>query len=417
MSNLCKPNETSQETSQAMRPAATSVHIFTTCAFVAALCTPAILQTVTEWRRYGRIEVLELFQRPPTAANLRELEDDLERASLVARWLRPPLQYAQFRLLADAGEKAIAGRDGWLFYRAASEGAGISALHQASGPAIDPLPAILSFRDQLAQRGIRLLVVPVPNKENIHPEKLTSRAAEGQVIVCGGTRAFLERLAESDVQHVDLFATFREAKADRTAPAGTEYYLAHDTHWSPAGMRLAAEAVAQRLLDLGWLERGTVPFDQQPVSVERLGDLLEMLRLPKLLAEHPPQRVQAWQIFEPGGGTLYRDDPASEVLVLGDSFLRIYQQDEPGSAGFIAHLAQVLQQPLASIINDGGGATLVRQELARRPELVQGRSVVVWQFVQRDIRSDTQGWPIVALPPPSPHASSTLPDPHAFVFP
>jgi hypothetical protein len=359
---------------------------------MAVLFTPAILQTVTEWRRQGRIQVLELFRHPPTAANLRELETDLERSSLVAQWLRPPLQYAQFRYLADAGDKAIIGREGWLFYRAAAEGTGVTALHQPSGPTMDPLPAILSFRDRLAQRGIRLLVVPVPDKESIYPEKLTSRAAEGQVVVCGSTRTLLNRLAESGVEYVDLFAAFREAKAGRTAPAGTEYYLAHDTHWSPTGMRLAAEAVAQRLLELEWVERGTVPFDQQPVAVERVGDLLQMLRLPQLLEVHRPQLVEAWQIFDPEG-TLYRDDPASEVLVLGDSFLRIYQQDEPGSAGFIAHLARLLQQPLASVINDGGGATLVRQELARRPDLLKGKSVVVWQFVERDIRFDPERWP------------------------
>ena len=68
-----------------------------------------------------------------------------------------------------------------------------------------------------------------------------------------------------------------------------------------------------------------------------------------------------------GHATAYQDDPDAEILVLGDSFLRIYQQDEPGAAGFIAHLAQELQQPLTSLVNDGGASTLVRQELYRRP--------------------------------------------------
>ena len=27
-----------------------------------------------------------------------------------------------------------------------------------------------------------------------------------------------------------------------------------------------------------------------------------------------------------------------KVLVLGDSFLRVYERDDPGAAGFIAHL-------------------------------------------------------------------------------
>ncbi len=60
------------------------------------------------------------------------------------------------------------------------------------------------------------------------------------------------------------------------------------------------------------------------------------------------------QVVQSDDGTPYRDRPESEVLILGDSFLRIYEQDEPGAAGFIAHLARELGQPLTSIVNDGG---------------------------------------------------------------
>ena len=81
---------------------------------------------------------------------------------------------------------------------------------------------------------------------------------------------------------------------------------------------------------------------------------------------------------------------------MGDSFLRIYQQDEPGSAGFIAHLAKELQQPLTSLVNDGGASTLVRQELYRRPALLRNKRVVVWEFVDRDIRFGTEGWQCAA---------------------
>jgi hypothetical protein len=82
---------------------------------------------------------------------------------------------------------------------------------------------------------------------------------------------------------------------------------------------------------------------------------------------------------------------------LGDSFLRIYQQDEPGSAGLVAHLAKALQQPLTSLVSDGGASTLVRQELYRRPALLQGKKVVVWEFVERDIRLGAEGWQIIPM--------------------
>ena len=88
------------------------------------------------------------------------------------------------------------------------------------------------------------------------------------------------------------------------------------------------------------------------------------------------------------------------VLVLGDSFLRIYERDEPGAAGFIAHLAKELGQPLSSIVNDGGASTLVRQELARRPQRPgPARALVIWEFVERDIGYGTEGWQILPLTP------------------
>jgi hypothetical protein len=94
---------------------------------------------------------------------------------------------------------------------------------------------------------------------------------------------------------------------------------------------------------------------------------------------------------------LYRDLPESEILVLGDSFLRIYEQDDPGSAGFIAHLALELGQPLAAIVSDGGASTLVRQALARRPALLSNKRLVIWEFAERDIRFGTEGWQVVPI--------------------
>ena len=70
-----------------------------------------------------------------------------------------------------------------------------------------------------------------------------------------------------------------------------------------------------------------------------------------------------------------------------------------GGAGFIAHLARELKQPLASVVNDGGASTLVRQELHRRPALLENKRVVVWEFVERDIRLGMEGWQTVPLPP------------------
>ena len=38
----------------------------------------------------------------------------------------------------------------------------------------DIFTAIVSFRDELAKRGIKLLVMPAPNKSSIYPEMLAT---------------------------------------------------------------------------------------------------------------------------------------------------------------------------------------------------------------------------------------------------
>ena len=103
-----------------------------------------------------------------------------------------------------------------------------------------------------------------------------------------------------------------------------------------------------------------------------------------------------------GGGELYKDAREAEILVLGDSFMRIYQQDQPSAAGFIAHLAKELKQPMMSLVNDGGGSTLVREELCTRPVFLKNKKVVLWEFVERDIGIGLKGWQRTPLPTASP---------------
>jgi hypothetical protein len=122
-----------------------------------------------------------------------------------------------------------------------------------------------------------------------------------------------------------------------------------------------------------------------------------MLEVPQIERALEPESLACLQVVQSDTGTPYRDAPESEILILGDSFLRIYQQDEPGAAGFIAHLARGLGQPLTSMVNDGGASTLVRQELAHRPALLTNKKLVIWEFAERDIRYGTEGWQIVPL--------------------
>jgi lysophospholipase L1-like esterase len=368
--------------------------LFVAVLFALTLFIPGVTQLGIEMGRGEVPQAFDLFARPPVVSHLRAYEATLESESWLASRLRPWMQYARFVLLNDPGEKAVRGRDGWFFYKP-----GLEYLTQRIplGPSAgDPLPAIIDFRDQLAARGIHLVVMPVPNKETIYPGQLSSRASSIPAAISDTTRSLLQRLKSAEVDVVDLFDLFGNSKS--RLPGTNTWYLATDSHWSPAGVEAAAREVARRLLEPQRVEQGSTQYTSQPAPIQRVGDVVRMLDAPRIEARVGLERVLCTQVVQAATAGFYKDDPSAQVLVLGDSFLRIYQQDEPGAAGFVAHLAMELRQPVASIISDGGASTLVRQELHRRPAFLRNKRVVIWEFVERDIRFGLEGWQHVPLP-------------------
>jgi hypothetical protein len=365
-------------------------------AFVAIILVEGIVQAVIDLSKGERPQALELVTQPPSQKNLRAFETRLEGRSWSANLTRPTMQYAQYLTHRDLGTKGLQGQGDWLFYRPGTDFL-IEPWPQAED---DPLEAITAFRDALAKRDIELLMVVAPGKASVYPDKLSRRAEPpGKAIesVNPHTYAFLDQLEGAGIDYVDLFELYAEA---RTQDDATLYYLEHDTHWSPEGLRLAAQAVANYVRQKDWFTSGADVYTEKTVDVIREGDVLRMVGAPRIEARFPAKTVECAQIVDTNTGDLYEDDPGSAILVLGDSFLRIYHNDEPGAAGFVAHLANELQTPLASIINDGGASTLVRQELARKAELLEGKKLVIWEFVERDLRFGTEGWKHVTIGAP-----------------
>jgi hypothetical protein len=367
-------------------------------AFVGIMASIPLIQILIEIHQDSDIRALAIFNQIPTAENLRAYERSLEAANWAGRLTRPWLQLAQFAWLGDGGEKAAIGRDGWYFYK---PGLNYILARPETGSAPnatnDPVAAIVDFRDQLAALGIRLLVMPVPNKESIYPDRLTARAQTLREVEAPRTRELLEKLQAARIEVIDLFREFGQARQPSGPASRPALYLAQDTHWSPAGVDLAAKAVARRLTELGWIQPGPVEYCGRPAPVRRLGDIVRMLQVPMIERRITPEAVASVQVVRCDNGQLYRDGAEAQILVMGDSFMRIYQLDEPNAAGFIAHLAKQLKQPLMSLVNDGGGSTLVRQELRARPLFLKNKKVVIWEFVERDIGLGVEGWKRVPL--------------------
>jgi hypothetical protein len=354
--------------------------------FLLAIFSLPLAQAVVEASRGEWPQALDVFRQAPTAANLRAFERDTERASVLAAFVRPWVQSLRFILLRDPGEKTILGSGGWLFYRPDVQYLIEPFRFDDSAAATNPVAAIVRFRDQLASRGIRLLVIPIPAKPSIYPELLSLRPVASGALRQSHTQELLAHLRERGVETVDLLDPLTRWHLQGAG------FLKRDTHWSATAARRAAELVAERIRALAPDVAGSAEFISRPVSIYRRGDLVRMMEAPQLDSRFPAEAVLCEQVFSRRTGELYADDAHSPVLVLGDSYLRMYQTDEPKAAGFIAHVARELHTPLTSIVNDGGASTLVRRQLARSPDLLDGKKLVIWEFVERDIRFGAEGW-------------------------
>ena len=426
-------------------PAPSRAALFLTVAFVALIAAVPISQTWLELRRGERVQFTDVFRYAPTASQLRQYEATLKEKSWLQQQARPLTQRLLFEAFRDPGAKVVPGRDGWLFYRPDLRYLVEPDLPTAPPPgrwlAPGPPPTarqhvlrtIATFRDQLKERGIALVVMPVPGKPRIHPEAVTTRAESSREPVLSPTRLLLAELARAGVPVIDLYAPFDAARRDHP---DQPLYLARDTHWTPTGVGLAAETAARTLRQAQLAPAGSNAFQTVAAPVRRHGDIVEMMQIPGVSGADAPETVTCDRVLDPVLGPLlpnpserpgvYRyPGQQATVLVLGDSFSRIYQLPEPrtlgewrdanaaaespghdatkrllpGSAGFISLLARTLRSPVDAIVSDGGASTDVRRKLSTNPEILEGKRVVIWEFVERDIALGAAGWEDVPLPP------------------
>ncbi|MBR6854796.1 MAG: hypothetical protein IKN03_05310 [Fibrobacter sp.] len=261
-------------------------------------------------------------------------------------------------------------------------------------------------------------------------------------------KKILDSLTRAGFNTVDLYTPLLAAKS-RDAVEGP-LYLNDDTHWTPRGAEIAADVIAKKvreMVDAGTVKfrgKDTVRYVASDSIADRMGDVGEMSGLNKFgvfkvqkVTGHVVMQQNIVEKSDTGSGqslhdcldslnkncqgdiscyrshfcvgkdslyydnsliydttiTPFKDDfRKSEILILGDSFSRIYQTDSPVNAGWIAHFAKNMNRPVASIVSDGGASTLVREKLARKASVLKGKKLLIWEFVERDLRFGAEGW-------------------------
>ncbi len=260
-----------------------------------------------------------------------------------------------------AASLIIDGHDDWLFP------AWESLTDPGTAGIADTVRTIAATNRTLHAAGIDLLVLVVPLKARLYPDKLPDGTTLSPAV---STRyaAILSALAAAQIPSFDVEAVLRTV----TQPT----FFRTDYHWTEWSAEAVARACAAQLVALTNLPPSSVKMP--PLSAwsndEHEGDLAQLL---------PPDRQRAIgqeviTIRSIDGSRVQLLDAAdANVHVVGNSFSMPY-------LGFPEMLAETLKQPVgvtAKFGNAGPWETMV--EYLESPVFAKRRPrAIVWQFVE-----------------------------------
>ncbi len=335
---------------------------------------------------------------------IHSFETSLEDSSASADVIRPPVLDALLRGGGAGSEEAYIGEDGWIFYRP-----DVDAVVMRPGASNAAAQGIVDFAAQLAERNIRLVVVPIPGKATIHPEKLSA-----------GSVAFADPLTPPVVADLakQVGEAWKQGKAkdetlapividatgriwQRKLETGEDQFLKTDSHWTHAAMTAIAKSVAKEILATG-MPVAPEELVAEGKEISSVGDTALMLELP---ASSPLRQSQSMTIeqIKTRDGNPWRANRDSPVLVLGDSYSNIYSADGlgwGGGAGFAEQLSVQLNHRVDKSARNDAGAKSARRmlvaEAAKSPGWLDGKKIIIWVMAAREfVRGD---WSSVALP-------------------
>ena len=275
----------------------------------------------------------------------------------------------RYRLFNEGTSGVLIGNDGWLFTNQEYLVPGDWRSSMAG-----QARQIAEIQARLRAHNKRLVLLPVPMKVDIYAEHARRPADQRALSVYDD---FVGQLAASGVDTVSLREAFVAARTGTDA-----LFVANDTHWSPAGARLAAQTLAQTHPQLA----GMTDYQSRQVGEkEHRGDLVNYLQFDPALAPHlfVPVRLLAYETLKTRKGDTADDlfgDQSIALALVGTSYSKFDDWN------FVGFLKEALHSDLVDFSQEAYGPFQAMEIfLADKALADPDIQTVIWEFPVRTV--------------------------------
>lgn len=276
-----------------------------------------------------------------------------------------------YRLFGGAQDGAVVGQKDWLFTNEEFQTGRKDAAELQN-----KVTYIKGVRDDLAKDGAQLVVALIPAKVRVYSEELGR--AHVPLSQANLYADFREQLTAAGIPTPDLTADLTAAKAQG------KLFFHTDTHWTPLGAEVAANAVAGTVKGLN-LDLPTAEYAvTQKAEVSRSGDLLRYIPVPEGVGPTPDRVSEpVYTRTDEGEGGLLGDEGIAVTLV-GTS----YSADSKDNVWhFDDALAKALGTEVLNTAQEGKGPIVpMREYLNSQDREDNPPQVVVWEIPERFLR-------------------------------
>ena len=222
------------------------------------------------------------------------------------------------RLATEAsasGASILTGTDGWYF--AAREVLALADEGTESEPAV---AAIAGEAERLRRDGVELVVVPVPPKGIVYPDRLAPELSVPVPVrrLDAPLESVYGQLGRRGVRVVDLTEPFLRDRFHHEGPL----YCRQDSHWSGVGCVVAAEVIARTIREMALLEA-------HPTQLYGLAWFVTPIRgdhWRRLSRPPPPEEIRARGVIAPEDPLLapVRRNGDARIAVVGDTHALVF---------------------------------------------------------------------------------------------